>query len=94
MSQQQERERWVVAGMNSGGNKNIYHTDRECPRLQDAKNPRRVQPGEGEYHDLKECKYCADEVHPTGEFEVHECPFCGEQHKELCYHYPNCEETP
>jgi len=91
---QKTQEKWVVAGMNSGGTKNTYHTDRDCTRLQSAKSPRKIQPGEIEFHDLEECKFCAGTAHKHGEFELKTCPFCGEQHKELCYHYPKCEEKP
>jgi hypothetical protein len=40
--------------------KEVYHTDRSCPYL--SSNNRPVAEHEIDYHDLRECNHCSEDV--------------------------------
>lgn len=52
---------WVRTTGGNGGTKGIYHTDRDCPRLQRANNA--IQKALDVLHDdARECQFCSGEA--------------------------------
>lgn len=53
--------KWVTRG-NKNTEKQVFHTDKECPRLRS--DPREVSDSEVDFHELTLCKWCSSDPSP------------------------------
>jgi len=82
-----ETDAWVATSVHSSHT--VYHTRRDCQRLESANETRPVTDREIAQKDLCECETCVGD-HPHGvhaDFTI-ECPHCGTEVIKLGLHVP------
>lgn len=74
-------------------NKRVYHTDPECPAVENLNRTREVS--KSRYPNYDHCEYCRGTVNFGGgmqESSYKDCPYCGEEVYSIAKHLP-CSES-
>jgi hypothetical protein len=73
------------------GTRSIYHSDRDCGRVEQIEQGRRTS-RDSLYPMYRECVCCAGGRDATSTGDTSECPWCGEETVKLGTHLRHCGE--